>query len=48
MKKKVLYISLLLLAILSTTGCRNKRISYTDMIKREHKEIQAFMDKKGF
>lgn len=48
MKKKVLYISLLLLAILTTTGCRNKRISYTDMIKREHKEIKAFMDKKGF
>ena len=48
MKKKVLYISLLLLALFATTGCRNKRISYNDMIKRENKEIQAFMDKKGF
>lgn len=48
MKNKVVYISLLLIAILCATGCRNKRISYTDMIKRENKEIKAFMDKKGF
>lgn len=31
-----------------TAGCnKNKHISYVDMLKREAKEIKAFMDKEG-
>lgn len=39
---------LLLLMTVGATSCRQKRISYTDMIKRESAEIQAFMGQKGF
>ncbi|MDD7437343.1 MAG: DUF4827 family protein [Bacteroidales bacterium] len=48
MKSKIIVTSLLLLMALGATSCRQKRISYTNMIKRESAEIQAFMDKKGF
>lgn len=47
MKKNIWIIPLLLFALVST-GCQKKRISYTDMIKRENKEIKEFMDKQGF
>lgn len=41
-------ILLSLVLILSATGCKKKRISYTEMVKRETKEVQAFMDKNNF
>lgn len=47
MKRLIFTIGLLITIALLGTGCRNKRISYTDMIKRENKEIKAFMDKSG-
>lgn len=34
--------------LLTSAGCKKKRISYTDMIKRETKDVRAFMDKEGF
>lgn len=43
----LLSLGILLLSLL-VTSCDKKRISYTDMIKRETKEINAFMDKQGF
>lgn len=48
--KKIKYLATALLVVmaLGTVSCRNKRISYTDMIKRETKEVKAFMDKEGF
>lgn len=48
MKVNIISLSLLLTFVVLASGCKNKRISYTDMIKRETKEINAFMDKKGF
>lgn len=45
---KYLWTFLALLLLTSLVGCQKKRISYTDMIKREQKEITAFMDKNGF
>lgn len=48
MKVNIISIALLFAFALSMTACKNKRISYTDMIKRENKEIKAFMDKQGF
>lgn len=47
-KINILWIALSLMTLISLLGCQKKRISYTDMIKREKKEITAFMDKEGF
>lgn len=47
-KGKIIATALLLLIAMGATSCRQKRISYTDMIKRESTEIRAFMNEKGF
>lgn len=50
MSKKRLYIlTLLFVSAYSVlfTSCEKKRISYTDMIKRENKEVSEFMSKNG-
>lgn len=47
-RTKYVWSLLALLILTSLVGCQKKRISYTDMIKREQKEINAFMDKNGF
>lgn len=47
-KINITWVAISILTIISIMGCQKKRISYTDMIKRENKEITAFMDKQGF
>lgn len=49
MKKYSTLIAITIFTIISVglMGCREKRISYVDMVKRETKEIQAYMDSKG-
>lgn len=47
-RTNIIWMALMSVLLLSITGCQKKRISYTDMIKRENKEIKAFMDKEGF
>lgn len=49
MKKiNIVWIAISILTLISLYGCEKKRISYTDMIKREDKEVSVFMDKQGF
>lgn len=47
-KSKIIVVALLLLMAVGASSCRQKRISYTQMIKRENAEIEAFMSQKGF
>lgn len=49
MKKDLRIIAIVSIAAmaLGLVGCREKRISYVDMVKREKKEIQAYMDSAG-
>lgn len=49
MKKYSRIIAIVSIVAMATglVGCRGKRISYVDMVKREKKEMQAYMDSAG-